>query len=723
MKKILLTALSLAICIGTYAQTQIGNGNFEAWEDVDGGKEPNNWNSFLTASGTFTWASADQLQRSTDTRGGTNNQYSARINSRSALGIIANGNLTLGRINMGSTSATDATNNYNRTVLNDPNFSEVLTEKPDSIVFWVKFIPGNSTHKARMKATVHNNNAYQDPETGSSPSYVVGTALLNFPNTASQWVRKSVPFNYTGPATTAAYILVTFTTNELAGGGTSSDVVFIDDVQLIYNPKPSYTVATPTICAGNTVAFTNTSTNYVQSVTWSFPGGSPATSTSQNPVVTYNTPGTYNVTLTATNQYGSVSTTTVNQVVVNSVPNPAFNYSAANYCSNVNNPVPTSLSPGTFTVNNAGLVFANTSTGEIDLANSTAGTYTITKTTLGSCSSSSNKTVTIFNGSDASFAYPTNTICMLGGNQTPVITEVGGTFTAEPATGLVFASATTGEIDVTNSTAGTYAVRYIVGSGCADTLITNITLTSTPVAIFNYAQSSFCLNAQNAAPIFAAGANAGVFTAENGLSINSNTGVINVTNSTPGTYTVANNIAENGACEAADHTVTVTINELPTVSVELVRDTVCTGAGAFLLAGGSPVGGTYTGTGIGLNIFNPAAFSLGETIEVTYQYTNTATGCSNSAVDFIVIDGCLSIEEQEFANVTVYPNPTNGILKIENIQTDATFTMISLTGQVVSEGELFINSNTIDVSTVQNGIYMLQIKQGSNIQNVRVVKQ
>lgn len=721
MKKILLTALSLAFCISANAQTQIGNGGFEDWENVDGGSEPINWNSFLTASGSYTWASANQMSVANEARPGSAGTKSVHIWSRSALGIIANGNVTLGRINMGSTSAGDASNNYNRTIVGDPKFSEAITEKPDSIVFWAKFSPGNSSHRARMKATIHNNNTYQDPETGSSPSYVVGIAELNYPTTSGQWVRKSVPFNYNGPATNPAYILVTFTTNEAAGGGTSSDKVWIDDVQLIYNPKPSFTVASTAICAGGMANFTNTSTNYVSSISWSFPGGSPATSTSQNPVVTYNTPGTYNVILTATNEFGSVSTTS--QIVVNSVPNPTFNYSAANYCSNVNNPVPTSLSPGNFTVNNPGLVFADATTGEIDLAQSTAGTYTITKTTLGSCATSSTKTVAIFNGSDASFAYPTNTICMLGGNQTPVITEVGGTFTAEPATGLVFASATTGEIDVTNSTAGTYAVRYIVGTGCADTVITNITLTDTPIAEFSYQQSTYCLNSANAVPNFVAGGNAGIFTSESGLVINSNTGVINVGASTPGTYTVANDIAENGACAAANHTFAITINELPTVTLELTRDTVCTGSGAFLLAGGLPVGGTYTGTGIGSNIFNPAAFSLGDQIQVTYKYTNASTGCSNTATGFIVIDACLSIEEQEFENITVFPNPTNGILKVDNIQSEATYSMISLSGQIVAEGELFINSNTIDISSVQNGIYVLQIKQGSNIQNVRVVKQ
>ncbi|PKP17394.1 MAG: hypothetical protein CVU05_15595, partial [Bacteroidetes bacterium HGW-Bacteroidetes-21] len=61
-------------------------------------------------------------------------------------------------------------------------------------------------------------------------------------------------------------------------------------------------VGNPTVLLpGNTVSFTDLSTNNPTSWSWSFPGGTPATSILQNPVITYNTVGTYAVTLTATN--------------------------------------------------------------------------------------------------------------------------------------------------------------------------------------------------------------------------------------------------------------------------------------------------------------------------------------------------------------------------------------------------------------------------------------
>lgn len=51
--------------------------------------------------------------------------------------------------------------------------------------------------------------------------------------------------------------------------------------------------------------------------TWSFPGGTPSSSSDQNPTVTYNDAGTYNVTLTITNNAGTDSETIQNAVVVN----------------------------------------------------------------------------------------------------------------------------------------------------------------------------------------------------------------------------------------------------------------------------------------------------------------------------------------------------------------------------------------------------------------------
>jgi len=75
-------------------------------------------------------------------------------------------------------------------------------------------------------------------------------------------------------------------------------------------PLTDFTANRQVLCAGGTVSFSDASLLAPTSWSWSFPGGTPATSSAQNPVITYNTPGTYTVTLTASNGLGTGTTQT-----------------------------------------------------------------------------------------------------------------------------------------------------------------------------------------------------------------------------------------------------------------------------------------------------------------------------------------------------------------------------------------------------------------------------
>lgn len=85
-------------------------------------------------------------------------------------------------------------------------------------------------------------------------------------------------------------------------------------------PTANFTAFPTTLCASNTVQFTDTSANQPTSWKWSFPGGTPSTSTLQNPVITYATAGTYPVTETAINSQGEDSITVSHYISVNPMP-------------------------------------------------------------------------------------------------------------------------------------------------------------------------------------------------------------------------------------------------------------------------------------------------------------------------------------------------------------------------------------------------------------------
>jgi hypothetical protein len=244
MKKNLLL-LNVLLVVGiSHAQTQLGNSDMESWDNVGTtNEEPTNWNGFKSGTGSLVGFASQQVQRSTAIRPGATGAYCARIWSKSTLGVVANGNMTLGQINMGS-STPSSSSNYNFTKTADANFSEAITTSPDSLVFWVKFTAASGNSMARVNALLHDNYDLRDPQDANSIPHIVANATLNYLPTGGGWVRKSVPFVYSGQSTDPQFILVTFTTNMTPGGGAANDEVLIDDIQLDYNPVNQPGVAT-----------------------------------------------------------------------------------------------------------------------------------------------------------------------------------------------------------------------------------------------------------------------------------------------------------------------------------------------------------------------------------------------------------------------------------------------------------------------------------------------
>jgi hypothetical protein len=158
---------------------------------------------------------------------------------------------------------------------------------------------------------------------------------------------------------------------------------------------------------------------------------------------------------------------------------------------------------------------------------------------------------------------------------------------------------------------------------------------------------------------------------------------------TSGNYTVK---VIDGSCNATSSAVTVTENTNPTVSLASI--------GAFtnyyatpVTLSGSPSGGTYSGSGVSGNTFNPQQAGLGAT-SINYSYTN-ASNCSGSAststivydtlgtvctstvtvydtiyttvTDTLIINTTLSLAPPNDQNtILIYPNPASDHITIDN---------------------------------------------------------
>jgi hypothetical protein len=83
-------------------------------------------------------------------------------------------------------------------------------------------------------------------------------------------------------------------------------------------------------------------------------------------------------------------------------------------------------------------------------------------------------------------------------------------------------------------------------------------------------------------------------------------------------------------------TFTITVNGLPNLNCPGNLIT-CLNAPPFALTGGTPAGGTYSGTGVSDGQFNPAQAGTGDKT-ITYTFTDQTTGCSNSCTYTIAVN-------------------------------------------------------------------------------------
>ncbi len=247
----IIAIFALATPQNTYSQVyQFENPGFEQW---DGGSadEPTGWNSYPSANCTMlvgcSTAKQKRHERSNDTRPGSTGQYSCMIFAKSVLGVVANGALTSGQMQLVSLNTSSASNG-NRTIQSNNDFNHRLNAKPDSIVFWAKVVNASDGSQACCHLYIHDNFNLQDPlggnEDSNFKSHIIGMVpSYNFTNNGSTWQRHSTPIRYDGDTCRSTndpeYILITFSTNYLAMQGANNDKLYIDDIELIYNANLS----------------------------------------------------------------------------------------------------------------------------------------------------------------------------------------------------------------------------------------------------------------------------------------------------------------------------------------------------------------------------------------------------------------------------------------------------------------------------------------------------
>lgn len=498
--------------------------------------------------------------------------------------------------------------------------------------------------------------------------------------------------SWTGTQTgSATGISLPYTISSLPAG--SYNITYTDGIGCVSNlvtealndPTPP---ATPSITAGSALTFCDGGSVVLTSSSLSGNNWSNAQTTG---AITVTTSGTYSVTVTDGSGCSATSTPTV--VTVNSNPS-----------------APTVTPSGATTFCDGGSVNLSSSQGTGNSWSTAETTQTITATTSGAYS------VTYTNANGCSALSAPITVTVNANPSVPTITAGGATtfcdggtvtLTSSEISGNTWSTTeTTGSIAV--NTSGNYTVMFTDGNGCFTTSVpTVVTVNANPALPIVTPNGPTTICDGDMVTLSSSYGTGNVWsTSESTASID-----VSTTNTFSVTHTDAN------GCSSVSDPISIIVNALPTVTFGALSD-LCDYNAAITLTQGIPAGGLYSGTGTAGTSFDPSVAGIG-THTLTYDYTD-ANGCSASATSDIIVDGCLSLEDIQTSELSIFPNPINNELNILLLG-DFDFEIIDSRGRLVANG----NGNdtiTINTSNYESGIYLVKIKSDQLSSTVRIVK-
>lgn len=246
------------------------------------------------------------------------------------------------------------------------------------------------------------------------------------------------------------------------------------------------------ICVGKAVNFSDQSTGNITSWNWSFPGGTPSSSTLQNPgLITYNIPGNYAVTLLVSDGTNTNTRNLNNYIKVNALPNISISQSAPSVCGF--QPVDLTASGALFYNWAPSTGLSNTVLAKTRAQISATSTFTAYGTDVNGCVNSADVTIQYF-PSPVLVKNPNDETLMVCRNDSTILSVSGAlTYAWSPSTGL---SGTTGSSVKARVQSGTmyYSVLGTDANGCSSSV--GFRLTSRPcdslVADVKVDQSAIC---------------------------------------------------------------------------------------------------------------------------------------------------------------------------------------------------------------------------------------
>jgi PKD repeat protein len=460
-------------------------------------------------------------------------------------------------------------------------------------------------------------------------------------------------------------------------------------------PSANFTYQLNNNCSPAEVEFTNLSTNATSWI-WTFDGGTPSTSTAQNPIVSYTDGGTHNVTLEAIN--GSQSNSVTIPIFVNLVNDPI-----ADFVFNVNGLLVNFINTG------SGATSYNWDFGDGGTSNAQNPTYTyavngIYNVTLVVNNSCGQHEVTYpveinvvpfvnFSANVTNACQPqTITFTNLSSNATSYLwTFQGGTPATSTEVNPVVVYTNPGTFDVTLESTNSAGTNTNFKAGY-------ITITPTASASFNFAvsgtQATFTNTSQNSNAVTWDFGDNTTSTETNPVHVYQNNGVYAVT------QTVTNNCGTNASTQA----VTIAIPPIPSF-VTSSQGPICVNENVqfFNTSTFSPTSVLWTfegGTPATSSDPNPiVAYNNAGVFDVTLVVTNANGSAQTYLQDYVIVGAKPSVSYTHIGDgleVSFTQNITNGTNHIWNFGDGQTSSEVNPTHIYNTEGTYTVTLTDIN---------------------------
>jgi len=207
--------------------------------------------------------------------------------------------------------------------------------------------------------------------------------------------------------------------------------------------------------------------------------------------------------------------------------------------------------------------------------------------------------------------------------------------------------------------------------------------------------------------------------------------VFNTNNASTGTYRVQY-ILGGVACPADTTTLTLSVDTVVSAGMA-VSDTVCddetmVDLNSFLDASAS-AGGMWTdlsGTGaLSGSMFDATGVANSSTYDFQYKVMS-ACGDDSVTVSLFVEDCDVSVREMRTGFISIYPNPTTGLIKVDDDNVNGSIKVEVFAGN----GQLMISKQyaegdeiRLDISDFATGIYTVKVNSSKGLDVKRIMKQ